>query len=118
MTLTATTATYDLVDGAHVTGLAIADGTEGYLIFQRSEESDPDDWGIYFEFSDQSNSGYNQIRKCRINRQMVEVDLAETVAGVSYIKVNLAVDDKPFIKFAAGMREVFRGQQEKLEIIA
>lgn len=59
MTFIADTATYDVIDGAPVTGLAIGNGGRGYfrLMFQRSEDIDSDDLGVYVELNDQSNSG-------------------------------------------------------------
>ena len=43
ITFVADTATYDVIEGAHVAGLAIGNGTDGYLMFQRGEEADSDD---------------------------------------------------------------------------
>ena len=68
MTFTADTVTYDVIEGVHVAGLSFRNCAGGYLLFQHSVEGDPDDWGIYIEFNDQSKSGYGLIRECRIDR--------------------------------------------------
>jgi hypothetical protein len=108
-------ATYDLIEGAHVAGLAVGDGADGYLLFQRGPEADPDDWGIHLEFNDQANSGYDVIRECRVGRGTVEVDLAKPLNGVIAIKVALSVGDQQFVSFLAGMRMIFRGQEDRLK---
>jgi len=118
MTFTADTAAYDMLEGAHVAGLAVGNGTAAYLMLQRSGDDDPDDWGIYLELSDQASSGYGLVRECRVSRQAVEVDLNEPLAGTTSIRVELAVDDDAFSKFTEGMGAVFRGDHDQLKIEA
>jgi FKBP-type peptidyl-prolyl cis-trans isomerase 2 len=116
MTFTADTATYNFIDGAHIAGLAIENGADGYLIFQRSGNKDPDDWGIYFELNDQSNSGYGIIQECRIDRQKLEIDLNKPLAGVICFNVKLLVDDEAYENFMKGMKIIFREHKDKLKI--
>ena len=114
MIFTADTATYDMIDGAHVVGLAIDDGADGYLMLQRSGEDDPDDWGIYVELNDQANSGYGLVRECRISRQTIEIDLSQPLAGATVIQVSLAVGDDAFGRFTEGLKAIFRDNQGQL----
>jgi hypothetical protein len=109
MTFTADTATYYVIEGAHVTGLATGNGSGGYLIFQRSGKTVSGDLGVYVELNDQSNSGYGLIRECRIGREEVVVDLTQALTGAVTIRVKLSVDDEAFREFMEGMNNVFRG---------
>lgn len=118
MKFTADTATYDVIDGAHVVGLAIGQGEEGYLLFQRTGDDDPDDSGIHIELNDQANSGYGLVKECRVSRDMVELDLGKPVLGTTSIQVRLAVDDPTFTRFAEGMKSIFRGCHDQLRITA
>lgn len=114
MTFTADTATYDVIDEAHIAGLAIGDGTEGYLMLQRSVEDDTDDRGIYVELNDQADSGYGLISHCRVSRQAVMIDLTQPLAGTTTIHVHLTVKDETFKRFLEGPKAVFRGEHQQL----
>jgi hypothetical protein len=63
-----------------VCGLSGTDpeGDEHYLNLQRdSEAGDPnEDWGVYVEFDDQINGGYNRVKGCRLTRALLVVELA------------------------------------------
>ena len=110
---TADTATFDEVDEALVAGLAVGDGTEAYLLFQRSAADGPDDLGVHLEYNDQATSAYNLISACRLSRRRVEVDLSGSLGslrGVEGFDVVLAVDDEAFKRFADGLTRVFRGE--------
>ena len=118
MKFIADNATYDMINGAHVAGLAIGDGANGYLMLQRSGEEDRDDLGIYIELNGQTNSNYGIIRECRVSRNAIEIDLNEPLAGVTAIYVTLAVDDVAFSRFVEGIRRVFRNCHSQLKIMA
>jgi hypothetical protein len=114
MTFTADTATYDVIDGAHIAGLAIGNGADGYLMLQRSGEDDPDDWGVYIELNDQADSGYGLVENCRVSRQAVEIDLTQPLAGTTTIHVHLVVKDDAYMRFVEGLKAIFRGDQKQL----
>ncbi len=109
---TADTATFDEIDEVIISGLAVGDGVETYLMFQRSVADGPDDWGVYLEYGDQANSEYEAISACRLSRERVEVDLSGRLGnleGVEGFDVTLQVDDSTFQSFADGLTKVFRG---------
>lgn len=116
MIFTADTATYDIINGAHVAGLAIGDGVNGYLLFQRCDETDAEDWGIYLELNDEVNSGYEIIKECKITRSTVMVELTTDFINEKSIEVSLAVEDEAFNRFVTGIREIFRGNLDLLKI--
>jgi len=116
MTFTTDTATYDIIEGAHVVGLAFTASTDGYLMFQRSKDPDPDDCGVYIELNDQANSGYDLVRECRIDRHAVEIDLSQTLAGFATIHVKLAVDDDSFTRLLDGLKKIFRGCHDQVNL--
>ena len=113
----ADTATFDEIADALVAGLAVGSGVEVHLMFQRSVADGPDDWGVYLEYKDQGNSGYNLISACRIARQRVEVDLSGplgSLEGVEGFDVSLDVSDSTFETFADGLTKIFRGEASAL----
>jgi len=115
------TLTYDLIDGAHVVGLARGDGTANYMMFQRSPVGDPNDLGIYFEYDDQNNSGYNVIAACRVSQKRIEIDFSKpfpTVNGILGIDADYQVDSVTFQCFIEGLKQVFRNEEVKLSISA
>jgi hypothetical protein len=114
---TANMATFDEMNEALVAGLAVGDGTETYLLFQRSVADGPDDWGVYLEYNDQINSQYNLISACRLVRGRLEVDLSGplgNLADVDGFDVTLQVEDSTFQRFADGLTKVFRGEASAL----
>jgi hypothetical protein len=117
ISFTADTATFDEIDEAFVAGLAVGEGTETYLLFQRSVADGPDDWGVHLEHNDQVNSGYDLISACRVTRDRVEVDLSAplgSLEGVEGFDVSLQVDDSTFQRFSDGLTKVFRGEASAL----
>jgi hypothetical protein len=99
-----------------------AAGAKHYLNFQRTfEHEDPsEDWGVHCEFGDQINGAYNCIRRCRLTRAALEVDLTGPIdwekkyTGVS---VNVARLDEPtFAAIRDGLPRIFRGTAGILEL--
>jgi hypothetical protein len=91
-----------------------------YLLLSRSLEQ-KDDCGIYLEYSDQINSRYECIKSCILNRQRIEVVLSkpiETLKGVEGFRVNLSVSNSEHEAFANGLRSIFRGNEQSLQIEA
>jgi hypothetical protein len=112
---TADTATFDEIERAFVAGLATGDGSQGYLVFQRSLPDDSRDEGVYLEYNDQACSGYNLIASCRLSRERLELDLSRPLGDlndVTGIDVELHVDDASYEQFSRGLKQVFRGQAE------
>jgi hypothetical protein len=114
---TADTATFDELNEAFVAGLAVGDGSDTYLLFQRSVADGPDDWGVHLEHNGQANSGYDLISACRITRGRVAVDLSDPLGdleGVEGFDVSLQVDDSTFQRFQDGLTKVFKGESSAL----
>jgi len=115
VSFTANTATFDEIEGALVAGLAASDGSQGYLVFQRSSSNDLDDEGVYLEYNSQSYSGYNVIAACRLSRERLEVDLSKPIGNlkdVTGVDVEFHVDDTSYEQFSRGLEQVFRGEAE------
>ena len=114
---TADTATFDEIDETLVSGLAIGDGTETYLMFLRSPDEGPDDCGVYLEYNGQMNAGYDTVSACRIRRDRVEVELSDPLGSLEDVDgfdVSLQVDDSTFQRFADGLAKVFQGEASAL----
>src|SRR5690349_2839616 len=100
-----------LVFGAR--GLDVA-GDEHYLLLQRDALDSKEDWGVHFEYDDQSNGDYDLIRSCRFTPSLLSVDLIAEAAESSRItgvEVTFDLDDKSFQAFANRLREIFCGTQ-------
>jgi len=118
---TADTATFDEIGEAFVSGLAIGEGVETYLMFLSSGGEGDDDCGVYLEYNDKVNAGYDLISACRLCRGRVEVDLSGTLGDLEDVDgfdVTLQVDDPTFQSFADGLVKVFRGDASSLLISA
>jgi len=114
---TANTATFDEIDEAFISGLAVGDGSNTYLKFQRSVAEGPDDWGVYLEHNDQIHGSYDLVSECRLTRDHVEVDLSGRLGSLEDVDgfaVALQVDDETFSLFAKGLTKVFQGNATAL----
>jgi hypothetical protein len=112
----ATTAHFEGDEYALVCGVADA---ESYLALQRDSEDSDEDWGIHLEYGDQSNGDYERVARCRLTRQRLEVDLSAqlgALADVEGFDVDLAVTDAAFQTLRDGLRQVFRGKLNQLQI--
>ena len=109
----ADTATFDKIEDALVAGLLASNESGKHLVFQRNAPDDPEDWGVYLEYSDQGYSGYNAITGCRISRERVEVDLSKplgNLTNVTGIDVDLQVDALSYEQFLYGLKQIFGGK--------
>lgn len=110
-------ASFDVMDGAYVAGLANGNGENCYLMFQRSTKDSNGVEGIYIELNDQANSGCKLIKDCTIARMNVNINLLRPLAGVREIQVQLAVTDESFNKFLEGIKIIFQNQHAQLVIL-
>jgi hypothetical protein len=112
----ATEAGFDADEGALVCG--VTDG-ERYLTFQRDAENSGEDWGIYLEYGDQINGGYNCVRSCRLSRFALHVDLSQPLGrleGVEGFDVAFRLHDQSYEALCTGLERVFRGMSEVLHL--
>jgi hypothetical protein len=100
---------------------ADADGVERFLQFsQRPEDEDPnEDWGVYLQWEGQENGAYRCVRRCRLSRDRLSVDLSRPLGklfGVEGFDVALAIDEPSFEQIRSGLPRLFRGIPDVLEI--
>ena len=111
---------YCLVCG--VSGLDASD-KKHYVILQRGVESeDPsEDWGVHFEFDDQSSGAYNCVRCCRMSREALEVELMRPIdrrKQINGVSVDLSgLDEESYDAIRVGLPRIFRGTAGVLEIV-
>ena len=114
----ANNATFDEICGNHVACLAIADGSLGYLIFQRTSSTDPDkDSGIFLEYNEVENSSYNIIKECRVSRYRLSVDLKtpfDSLINVEGFDITLNISELSFSRLINGMKTIFRDDSGNL----
>jgi hypothetical protein len=113
----ATEAGFDADEYALVCG--VSSGTQS-LTFQRDAEGSGEDWGVYLEYRDQSNGGYNCVRRCRLTREVLSVELSRqlgTLANVAGFGVTLGVDEESFRALRAGLLRVFRAMPGVLHLV-
>jgi hypothetical protein len=88
-------------------------GGEHYLMFQREVEEAGEDWGVYLEYDDQSNGGYECVAACRIDADLLSVDLAKQLGrrlvSVTGFDVTLRLSPEQAETVRAGIRRLFRG---------
>jgi hypothetical protein len=97
-------------------------GEEHYLNFQRGfEDEDPsEDWGVHCEFDDQINGAYNCVRRCRLTRTSLEVDLGRAIDWQKKymgLVVDISALEETVIEaMRAGLPRIFRGTEGILEL--
>lgn len=91
-----------------------------YLMFERSGTiGDSEDWGIYFEYKDQINSGYNKIKRCTLRRDRLDVQLIGPIdrrKQYDAFEVELRIGRPEWESFALGLRRIFTGHEDILDI--
>jgi hypothetical protein len=91
-----------------------------YLTFQRSLPVGGDeDWGIYVEFDDQSNAGYEKIARCFLSRRCLRVEFTEPIdwqKRYSEAVVELQLTEDEFQSLVGGLRRIFSQKEELLSV--
>lgn len=96
-----------------------AAGAGHYLTFQRSPERDDParDDGVYCEVDDRRNGEFNGVRRCRLTRAAIEVDLGGRPKAYTGVSVDVsALDDETFAAIRDGLRRIFRGTDGVLDL--
>ena len=98
------------MDGVVTTGVRAGDE---YLLFMRGLDDldTEEDWGVYLEYRDQINCGYDCIKACVLGRDRLDVELSKPIDRRKEIEgfhVELALSDEQRESLAAGLRQVFR----------
>jgi hypothetical protein len=92
-----------------------------YVLFARSLPIGSDeDWGIYVEFDDQSNAGYDCISRCQLTRDRLVVKLASPTVRqirINTLDVSMRISDAHFADFVRGLEAIFVGQENRLRIV-
>ena len=95
--------------GVVTTGVRAGDE---YLVFSRGlDDEEMEDWGVYLEYRDQINGGYDCIKACVLRRERLEVELSKPIdrhKDIEGFHVKLALSDEQRESLAAGLRQVSR----------
>ena len=103
------------LDGALAAG--VFDRENGHcLMWQRSRPEDKLDDGVYFEWDDQSQGGYELVTSCRGRRDRIEVDLGQTFDGFDGIDVDLRVVDDLYAAFVKQLIAIHRERRGVLVV--
>jgi hypothetical protein len=89
-------------------------------MLQRSSSDSPDDWGVYLEYNDQFNSGYDVVSRCCLSRFRVDIDLSKPLGNcqdITEFELELDIKDSAYECLVQYMRQVFRGKAEKLLVL-
>ncbi|MCX2778970.1 hypothetical protein [Microbulbifer thermotolerans] len=92
--------------------VAVQRWDNGYMLWQRglTKEAGSDD-GVYFEYDDQTNGGYNNVKECTVTTDGIHVVLANNELAHFYF-------NKGFDKFAelkSGLEKIYQGNEHVLE---
>lgn len=91
-----------------------------YLLFSRALEP-KEDQGVYLEYKDQLNSGYECIARCVLTRKGVDVVLSkpiESLKGIEGFRVKLSVSSPDHEALVKNLWSVFRGKEQTLHVEA
>src|SRR5262245_55632810 len=109
VTFTADETGTDEEDGVVYTGVRAGDE---YLIFSRGlDDEEEEDWGVYLEYRDQINGGYDCIKACTLGRDRLDVDLSKLIDRRKEIEgfhVALGLSGEQWESLAAALKKVFR----------
>jgi hypothetical protein len=103
-----------------VAGLSADKNCSSYLNFQRDPDFvGDDDRGVYVEFNDQTNSGYNCICRCPVAADSLTVEFTEPIdrqkrVMSAIVHYGMATDD--LFPFIAMLRRTFTGCESLLEV--
>ncbi len=96
------------------------DTSEGYLMFHRSlPVGGEEDWGVYTEYGDESNSAYDVVTGCALERNRLLVELARPIGPeglISGFDLELSVSDRRYSELADSLERVFADSGEVLHI--
>ena len=115
----ATKSAFEVTEYALICG--VSDGRDTYLTLQRAPEGIADDEGVYIEHNDQINSGYDQIRRCTLERRRFAIDLVRPFRNLPEIDgfdVELNINDSDYAQLRMGLQRIFRGQLHVLSVVA
>jgi hypothetical protein len=109
VTFTADETGTDEEDRVVYTGVRAGDE---YLIFSRGlDDEEMEDWGVYLEYRDQINGGYDCIKACTLGRDRLDVDLSKPIdrrKEIDGFHVALALSGEQWESLAAALKKVFR----------
>ncbi len=94
-------------------------GSGHYLNLSRASENDDprQDWGVHCEFDNQNNGRHNCVRRCRLSRSHLEVELTEAIRQYIAISVDISsLNDAAFDAMRQALPRLFRGSKGILEI--
>lgn len=92
--------------------VAVQGWDDGYVLWQRGLTKDVgSEDGVYFEYDDQINGGYNNVKECTVTSDGIHIVLVNDELAHFYF-------NKGFDKFAelkAGLEKVYQGNEHVLE---
>jgi hypothetical protein len=106
-------------DGVVTTGVK---GGDEYLLFMRGlDDSNIEDWGVYFECGDQIyGAAYDCIKACVLDRCRLDVELSKPIGRPKAIKgfrVALTLSNTQLETLIAGLKKVFRNGSNVLKVM-
>jgi hypothetical protein len=116
ISFTATEASFEVEEYALI--LAV-EGSNNTLVFQRDSENSFEDWGLYLEFGEQHNGGYECVSSCYLNRKSLQVNLSNQLGeleGITSFEIVLEIDDNSYNILLEGLPRVFRDMSDSLHI--
>lgn len=97
--------------------VGLSSGNE-YLLFSRSPP-DHDGYGVYLEYNDQINSGYDCVGDCFVTRKKLKVKLSKQLGSLDKVEgfnVELSISKTEFEELINGLRIMFKNKPENLNV--
>ncbi len=92
--------------------VAVQGWDDGYVLWQvgLTEEAGSKD-GVYFEFDDQSNGGYNNVKECSVDTDGIHIVLSNDELAHFYFAKGF---DK-FSELKLGLQKIYKGKEYVVE---
>jgi hypothetical protein len=94
--------------------------SDSYLMFQRSLPiGSDDDFGVYLEFDEESNSAYDAVTLCGLGRTRLVAELGDSIGpggAIGGFAVELAVSDEQHSRLVEALSRIFSDAEGVLQI--
>ena len=114
-TFTADAIGAEIFEGALIAGIGSNDSGR-YVMFQGTADDPDDPDGIWFEFDDQVNGGYNSVDSVHISGDLLTIELKTPVSGVQRFSITLAASQEEHADLRSQLARIYQGYPGVLRI--
>jgi hypothetical protein len=87
---------------------------DGYILMSRTTLNDiEEDEGVYFEWNDQFQSGYDLVESLSLDGDTIELTLSRALNGIDGFSIRIARRSDNLVQ---AIRQIFRGYEDRYSI--